>query len=312
MLYGFLISIAVAVVHLAGAAQLGHPARRDLPAADRLAGGPDRGHRPDPGDHLRLRHLAQAHHRRDLLLLPDRGEPRGRARLGRSRPDQGHAHARRQQAGDAVPGRGAERAAVVLLRTADRRRVRADRRGLRRVRRIAERPRLRPDPGDAAAQHRPRLRGGPAAHRDVDPAVRRSCHFWKKSAARGREREKNEILRDDGPAPEAPAPRGDRPGVGRGDGDPRARGLQLVQLILQLVGRPRPRAAVQLRPPRSASSSGRRRAQPGQPDRPARLVPEPGPRVALPGQVPGRLHQGRAVRASRCRRRPAARTRSSW
>ena len=82
-------------------------ARRGLPAADRLAGDPDRGGRAAARARVRLRDRAEDRDRRARLLLPDHREPARRPASDRPRAAEADAQPRRLALADALEGRAA-------------------------------------------------------------------------------------------------------------------------------------------------------------------------------------------------------------
>ena len=156
----------------AGHAPLPRPARRRLPAAGGLPGRADRGAGPDLRAGLRLRHRAQAGHRRADLLLPHHRQRAGRAALGRPRAAQADALLRRLAPAHPAQRGAARRAAQLLQRPARGRHGVGDRRRVRRVGRGRPRPGPARADGQQPAGHAPRLRGHRAADADGRGAVR--------------------------------------------------------------------------------------------------------------------------------------------
>ena len=124
LLFGFVLGV---LIHLLAA-----PAPRRLPARRRLAGDPDRADRRAARVLVGVRRAAEAVRDRADLLLSGGRHDRRRARVGRSRPAEAAAHARRL----ALAGVPLRRAAGGAARRDQRR---ADRAGRRRDRRLHRR-----------------------------------------------------------------------------------------------------------------------------------------------------------------------------
>ncbi len=275
VLLGFALALVVGFALRGRAAPLRHAAPRLLPAAGRLADDPDHRDRADPRRLVRLRDRPEAGDHRADLLLPDHRQHARRAALGRPRPAQDDAHARRRAvARSCAASRSPSALPLPLQRREDRGRGRGDR---RRVRRVGG---LRRGLGHLILD-----RPGPAADR---AGVRRG---------------RRPVGVRDRPLRRAGADRAPGRVVGRRASDWRSRGIDaaLAARARRRCGGARRRLRREAREPPTAT---RRAVRPR-----ARLLRQPRPRRHLRGARPRLLRRGRARR--RARRSPRTRRRRS-